>query len=106
MIRATWYTSLLAGALFGVVARYIDTARLDGIYGVVLFILTVPVGVLGLPQLREMYGEKRKRDAVTLTREQDFKQYYLPSWGRMFLWFAAASATAFLARALGLPGPS
>jgi hypothetical protein len=101
MMRATWVTSLIAGMLFGYVARLVDTANLQGVYAVIIFYISVLFAVLGVPQIREIYAEQRRRGSVRV-RKEDFPAFYLPAWGRMFVWFVACAISAFTIKAFGL----
>ena len=100
-MRATWVTSLIAGILFGVVARLVDTANLEGGYAVILFFISALGAVIGIPQIREIHAEHRRRGSAR-ARMEDFPAFYLPAWGRMIVWFVSCVISAFTTKALGL----
>lgn len=88
-MRATWYTSILAGGIMGAVAHVLEGGALDGSIVLILFLIGAPVAVIGLPQLREAQLERKRRGSLGLTQEGDLLKYYLPAWGRMFIFFGA-----------------
>lgn len=101
-MRATWITSLTAGLLIGTTARLCELAKLDGSLPLIVFVIVVPVAVIGIPQLREARAERRKRGSFTLSGKGDLATFYLPTWGRMFGCFLSAVASTLILRAVGL----
>lgn len=100
-MRATWFTSLVGGILFGMAVRVFEVVELDGGFMLALFAIIVPVAVAGIPQLREMREERRRRGTLTLMRDGDLFAYYLPIWGRMALWFIGSIIAVLTLRRLG-----
>lgn len=98
-MRATWYTSLIAGFLFAVIA-----SRLEAPAGsptlvllVAVFFITGFIGVIGIPQLREMHEERRRRGLGmfgVMVERSDFARFYFPTWGRMFVWFCGTAVAS------------
>ena len=100
-MRATWFTSLVGGIVLGAAIRVIEVMKLDGRFMLVLFAIIAPVAVAGIPQLREMSEERRRRGTLTLMRDGDLFAYYLPIWGRMALWFIGCIISVLTLRRLG-----
>lgn len=101
-MRATWFTSLLAGVLIGMAARVSELADLDGSVVLILFAAAVPLAVVGLPQLGEAYAERKRRGSIRLTRDGDLAKFYLPTWGRMFAFFGSCVISVVVMKRLGL----
>lgn len=98
MIRATWYTSLLAGIIVGELAALANPPAQPpwGLLLLLAFFPLVFVGVIGLPQHQKIRAEMKKRGYGYLywqIHAGDFRQYIYPLWGRGFIWFAAVVAT-------------
>ena len=102
-MRATWITSLIAGVIFGSVAGIV-VPRVDAMVFAMLlcvFLPTVFVGVFGIGQMKEMLEERKKRGLGffgVLAESEDFKRFYLPTWGRMLIWFFATGVGVFVTR--------
>lgn len=85
-------------ALLGEMKSELVTTLILVLFGVCAF-----VGVIGITQLREMYEERRRRGLGwfgVMIESQDFTRFYLPTWGRMFVWFIATAVAAFSTKAL------
>jgi hypothetical protein len=85
----------------GVAIQLSEHKVIGGSIVLVIFMIVVPVGVIGIPQVREAREERRRRGSFTLTREGDLAKFYLPTWGRLFVWFASCSASVLLMKSLG-----
>lgn len=99
-MRATWFTSLLAGIVFGAVTG-LDEAEFSTWYGLALLLILVPVAVLGLPQLREAFTAGKQREGISTPRMDDIRRHFIPAWGRLIVWLASAAAAAWVERMLG-----
>jgi hypothetical protein len=104
-MRATWFTSMVAGFVFGAVA--IASGPQYGALGTtavaITFLVSVFVGVFGVPQMREMREEGRRRGLgifAVMAERSDFSRFYIPTWGRMFVWFCAAGAGGFVLKTI------
>jgi hypothetical protein len=102
-VRATAITSLITGLGFGALVVYLDPASESAEIAVILtvFFTSTAVGVIGIPQIREMHAERKRRGQGAfgvLARHSDFSTYYLPTWGRMFLWFIASGVGGYLVK--------
>jgi hypothetical protein len=102
-MRATWLTSLVTGVGFGILAVLGDRVG-EQVHLILLaiFFVSTLFGVIGLPQLREAFAECRARGALTLMRREDLHRFYLPVWGRMFMWFLSTAATGLIAKSMGI----
>jgi len=96
---------LFAGVLFGVVTGVV-VPRVDAFAFLVLFGVFLPttfVGVFGIGQMKEMLEERKRRGLGffgVLAESEDFKRFYLPTWGRMFIWFLTTGVVALVTRGL------
>jgi len=93
-MRATWITSLVAGAVFGAIAAGVNrrTGAVADVILVAALLVTVLIGVFGVPQIREILEERKKRGLGmfgVMIERSDFSRFYFPTWGRMFVWFCA-----------------
>ena len=113
-MRATWFTSLVAGAIFGVLCRVVDTTGDEGMIRgftrheafcalFIVFIFSVVFAVGGYSQLREMFAQRDRRGFPVVIGQEEFTTtFYFPVWGRMLIWFSACAVAAFASKAWGL----
>ncbi len=103
-LRATRITSLIAGIIFGTTLSLIETDTSTGTFLVfAMFLLFMVFAVIGIPQYREAQQEVKRRGLDRLgglLEQEDFAAFYLPTWGRMFLYFCGTVAGALLTKAL------
>ncbi len=85
----------------GATARATEITRMDGTLPLVIFVISAPVAVIGIPQLMEARAERRKRGVPVLLARGDAYRRYLPVWGRMFVWFGSSIATVLTMKAMG-----
>jgi hypothetical protein len=95
-MRASWITSLFAGALFATSIHFLEEGDHDLLI-MLIFFGTAIVGGGGIGQMREMNAERKKRglDAFEwMATKDDFTRFYFPVWGRMLIWFFSTIATS------------
>jgi hypothetical protein len=100
-MRATWYSSLLGGIGFGSLSAFANP-RYEFAWGPVLivaFFLVTFFGVIGFPQMRDLYREQKRHGAgvfVTQLQPGMLRTHLLPIWGRMVTWFISTCVTVFV----------
>ena len=96
---------MVAGAVLGIVAGFV-VSRVDAFAFLVLLIVFFPsalLGVFGVPQMKEMLEERKKRGLGffgVLAESEDFKRFYLPTWGRMLIWIITVGVVGIITRGL------
>ena len=99
-MRATWITSVIGGALFGLLVHLTDVGIIDDGLNVPFFFLDAILFVFGVPQLREDYRGAKGLMGL-FTRTTDFRSCQA-TWRRMTIWFISVTVSVFTAKALGL----
>jgi hypothetical protein len=99
-MRATWITSVIGGALFGLLVRLTDVGIIDDGLNILFFFVDAIFFVFGVPQLREDY-RGAKGFMGLFTRPTDFRSCQA-TWCRMLIWFISVTVTVATTRALGL----
>ncbi len=99
-MRATWYSSLVCGIGCGSLAAVANPSY-EFPWEAVLITAFFPVmlfGVIGLPQVRDLYREQKRHGAgafVTQLQPGMRRTHLLPTWGRMVTWFVSFCLTVF-----------
>lgn len=109
-MRATWITSAVAGASFGVFASLVKITRVpvDGAAASKYVSLTLGIGlcvvglfcVIGSTQLRDINAKRRSRGILMDIKLEDVAAFLVPVWGRMLVWFITAGAAALVVKAI------
>lgn len=108
-MKATWYTSIISGVGFGIILQVFDpeTGVETSIISLV-FLAFMLVGVVGVSQIRDMFVSRGPfifppwgtwGTGIKVEKE-DFTKFYLPAWGRMFLWFLSTVITVFVVKSV------
>lgn len=69
-------------------------------YAFALFVISAPVFVIGIPQIRDAFAEMRRRGDFILFQKGDLTTFYFPVWGRMLAWFASSAIAGLFMKAL------
>jgi uncharacterized membrane protein YbhN (UPF0104 family) len=101
MKRATWSTSALGGAIFGVTTALCAGKAGPAIVSLqtIAFFGTLFIGVLGFAQWQELESEHERRNIPSwsiLTGPGDFERFYRPVMLRAFVWALANFSAYFL----------
>jgi hypothetical protein len=86
----------------GLIACLSDASKLATGYAFAFFAISAPVGVIGVPQIREAFAEMRRRGSHILAQKEDLTTFYFPAWGRMLVWFVSCAVSGLSLKALGL----
>lgn len=100
-MKASWKTSFLAGVAFAGSADLCEVLKIDSGFALGLFILFVPLWVIGFSQIEEIYAEQRRRHSWGLWKDGDIKKHYFPIFGRMLLFALAIAGEIALRKAWG-----
>jgi hypothetical protein len=101
-MRATWFTSMIAGVLIGFATHATEAYHLGVAILILTFALSMLIAVIGIPQLRDANAEMKRRGCIALMQKSDLSAFYLPAWGRMLICFMTSVASILLLKALGL----
>ena len=102
MFRATRVTALVAGFSTVISIELIQEMRLSTACIALPFYGFAITGVVGIPQMQELQAERKRRGSYLLLEPGDLKTYYVPVWGRMFLWFVGCVITGIIKKAANL----
>lgn len=91
MFRATWLTSVFAGATIGMAAEFTEIRHLPSYWIAPVFFIGMFCCVMGIPQMMELRALQKRRGSFSIPAREEFTEHYFPAWGRMFIAFVSAA---------------